>query len=58
LAWFYHQIVELSEDREPDFELGTWHGLVAHFKREFGVARRRTFKRSAGALPANTETDA
>jgi len=57
LAWFYHQIIELSEDRQPDFELGTWRGLVAHFKREFGVARRRTFKRSAGALPANTETD-
>lgn len=54
LAWFYHQIIELSEDREPDFGLGTWPALFAHFRRELGLARRRTFKRSAAALPAST----
>jgi 2,4-dienoyl-CoA reductase-like NADH-dependent reductase (Old Yellow Enzyme family) len=58
LAWFYHQIIELSEGREPDLMLGTWPALMAHFRRELGVARRRTFKRAAGALPASTETEA
>lgn len=54
LAWFYHQIIELSEDREPDLALGTWSALFAHFRSELGLARRRTFKRSAEALPAST----
>ena len=56
LAWFYHQIVALSEGREPQLGLGSWSALFAHFSRELGVARRRTFRRSAGALPASTET--
>jgi 2,4-dienoyl-CoA reductase-like NADH-dependent reductase (Old Yellow Enzyme family) len=53
-AWFYRQIIELSEDREPDLALGTWSALFAHFRRELGLARRRTFKRSVGALPPST----
>jgi len=56
LGWFYHQIIELSEGREPQLDFGTWAALFAHFGRELGVARRRTFKRSAAALPASTET--
>ncbi len=58
LAWFYQQIIELSEGREPQLGLGTWSALFAHLGRELRVARRRTFKRSAGALPADTETRA
>jgi len=49
LAWFYQQIIELSEDREPDFGIGIWPSLFAHLRRELGLARRRTFRRSASA---------
>ena len=58
LAWFYQQILELSEGREPQLGLGTWSALFAHLGREFRVASRRSFKRLAGALPAATETRA
>jgi len=58
VAWFYRQLIALSEHREPDLELGIWHALVAHLGGELGVARRRSFRRSAPALPASTETSA
>jgi len=57
VAWFYRQIIALSEDREPDLTLGVWSALMAHLKTELGLARRRTFKRGGGGLlPADTET--
>ncbi|MFZ1864108.1 MAG: NADH:flavin oxidoreductase/NADH oxidase family protein [Polyangiales bacterium] len=56
VAWFYRQLIALSEDREPDLALGVWPALMAHLRTELGLARRRTFKRSGGGLlPADTE---
>ncbi len=52
VAWFYRQLIELSEGREPNLGLGTWAGLLAHFKGELGTARRRTFQQPKAALPA------
>jgi 2,4-dienoyl-CoA reductase-like NADH-dependent reductase (Old Yellow Enzyme family) len=54
VSWFYSQIIALSDGREPDRSLGTWSALSAHFTGELSRARRRTFKRSAVALPAST----
>lgn len=58
IAWFYRQIIALSEGREPDFSIGTWGALLAHFGGEFNVARRRTFKQPRAALPATGGTKA
>ena len=56
VAWFYRQIIELSEGREPVQDLGAWSALLGHFTREFGLARARTFKPSqALALGAGPE---
>ncbi len=44
MGWFYQQIIALSEGREPDESLTAGRALVAHFRRELGVARRRTFR--------------
>jgi len=55
VAWFYSQIIALSEGREPDLSLGVWRALMTHVAREIGMARRRSFQRSAGALPASSE---
>jgi len=43
VAWFYRQIIEMSEGREPDLSFGTWSSLLGHFAGEFRRARRRTF---------------
>lgn len=56
VAWFYRQIIALSEGREPDYGIGTWGAMMAHFGGEFSVARRRTFKQPSAALPAPDET--
>ena len=54
VAWFYRQIVELSEGREPVLSLGAWSAMVGHFAREAGIVRRRRFKPSKPlALPAS-----
>ncbi len=58
VAWFYQQLIELSEGREPRDDMGAWAALTAHFGRELGLVRRRTFRQSHGALPASTETRA
>ncbi|MEM7434547.1 MAG: NADH:flavin oxidoreductase/NADH oxidase family protein [Myxococcota bacterium] len=58
VAWFYRQIVALSEGRDPDLGLGTWGALMAHLGGELGVARRRTFRPPAAALPAPDESRA
>ncbi|MEM9729551.1 MAG: NADH:flavin oxidoreductase, partial [Myxococcota bacterium] len=55
VAWFYRQIIALSEGREPDYGIGTWGAMMAHFSGEFSVARRRTFKQPSAALPAPDE---
>jgi 2,4-dienoyl-CoA reductase-like NADH-dependent reductase (Old Yellow Enzyme family) len=55
-AWFYRQIIALSEDREPDFNLGTWAALMAHFSGELRVVRQRTFQQARAELPAPDET--
>lgn len=56
VAWFYRQIIELSEGGEPNVPLGAWSALLGHFGREAGVARRRTFKERRLELPATSET--
>jgi len=56
IAWFYRQIIALSEGGEPDFDLGTWSALFAHFADEFRIAQRRTFKRPKARLPAPEQT--
>lgn len=56
VAWFYQQIIALSEGRQPDTSLGTWSALLSHFAGEMSVARRRTFKRAAKALPATARS--
>lgn len=56
VAWFYRQIIALSEGREPDPSIGTWGALLAHFGDELRVARRRTFRQPRAALPAPGET--
>lgn len=53
VAWFYRQIIALSEGREPDPSLGVWAALLAHYKTELGLVRRRSFKRRARLLPAD-----
>jgi 2,4-dienoyl-CoA reductase-like NADH-dependent reductase (Old Yellow Enzyme family) len=53
VAWFYRQIIELSEGREPVFSLGAWSAMLGHFAREAGIVRRRTFRaRKVPALSA------
>ena len=56
VAWFYRQIIELSEGREPVESLGAWGALLGHFGREAGLARRRKFRAKPIALPASGET--
>jgi hypothetical protein len=41
-AWFYAQIIHLSEGRAPDLALGTWAALGAHFSGEMKRARARS----------------
>lgn len=53
VAWFYQQIIALSEGRQPDTSLGIWSALLSHFAGEMSVVRRRTFKRAVKELPAN-----
>ena len=42
-AWYYRQIIRLSEDREPDTHLSFRQALRRHFVDEYrlGIARRR-----------------
>lgn len=56
VAWFYQQIIDLSEGREPDLSLGAWPALLRHFSGELGRARRRTFRKEVARLPASTGT--
>ena len=56
VAWFYRQIIELSEGGEPDVPLGAWSALFGHFAREAGIARRRTFKARRPELTAVSGT--
>jgi len=59
VAWFYRQIVELSEGREPILTLGAWPAMLGHFAREAGIVRRRRFKASkALALPPGAANQA
>ena len=57
VAWFYRQIIELSEGREPIQSLGAWSAMLGHFAREANIVRRRTFKESkALALSAGAQS--
>lgn len=57
VAWFYRQIIELSEGREPVRSLGAWSAMLGHFAREVGIVRRRSFSsKRALALAANAES--
>lgn len=40
-AWFYQQLISLSEGRDADLSLGTWAALYAHFSGEMQRARAR-----------------
>lgn len=57
VAWFYQQIIELSEGHEPNLSLGAWPALLRHFGGEFARARRRTFQENAPRLSAGTEAE-
>ena len=41
VAWFYRQIVALSEGRAPNLSLRTWPAMLAHFSDELRLARAR-----------------
>ncbi len=57
VAWFYRQIIELSEGREPVRSLGAWSALLGHFTREIGIVRKRRFRAGRSlALSANVES--
>jgi 2,4-dienoyl-CoA reductase-like NADH-dependent reductase (Old Yellow Enzyme family) len=56
VAWFYRQIIELGDGRDPVVPIGPWSALLGHLSREFKTARRRTFKPASLALPAPSET--
>jgi 2,4-dienoyl-CoA reductase-like NADH-dependent reductase (Old Yellow Enzyme family) len=56
VAFFYRQIIEMSEGREPNVPLGAWQAFLTHFAREIGTARRRTFRASRAQLPAKVGT--
>ena len=57
VAWFYRQIIELSEGREPLLSLGAWSAMLSHFAREAGIVRRRGFKAQKPlALASGTES--
>jgi len=56
VAFFYRQIIEMSEGREPNVPVGAPAAFVAHFARELGTARRRTFRASRAQLPAEVGT--
>ncbi len=44
VAWFYRQIVRLSENREPKRDLGLIGALYQHLRNEHRAAKRRTFR--------------
>ena len=52
VAWFYRQIIEMSEGREPNLPIGAWPALAGHLARELRTARARTFRGSRVQLPA------
>lgn len=59
VSWFYRQIVELSEGRDPVMTLGAWSALLGHFAREAGIARRRAFRAGRPlAIGSGAETGA
>jgi len=43
-AWFYRQIIELAEGREPRMGLGLARALAEHFGDELRLSRRRHFR--------------
>ena len=52
VAFFYRQIIEMSEGRDPNVPLGAWSAFLSHFARELRTARRRTFRASRAQLTA------
>lgn len=58
VSFFYRQIIEMSEGREPTVPLGAWQAFVTHFARELGIVRRRTFRASRAALAPEAGTQA
>ena len=55
VAWFYRQIIALSEGGIPDLELGAWEALLAHFRTELAVARARSLGRPSARLPTSKD---
>jgi 2,4-dienoyl-CoA reductase-like NADH-dependent reductase (Old Yellow Enzyme family) len=47
VAWFYRQIIQLAEGMHPRPDLGLGRALLAHFRDEFRLSRRRTFQPAA-----------
>ncbi|MEM7437263.1 MAG: NADH:flavin oxidoreductase/NADH oxidase family protein [Myxococcota bacterium] len=58
IAWFYRQILALSEGREPDLSLRTRAALKAHFRDTAALARRRSLRPMPEPAPAPNEADA
>ena len=50
VAFFYRQIIEMSEGREPNVPIRPWSALIGHFARELATARRRAFRASPKLL--------
>ncbi len=48
VAWFYRQIVRLSQGEEPDTGLSLLRALMQHLGNEMRLSRRRTFKAPSG----------
>ena len=58
IAWFYRQLIALSEGRDPDLSLSTWSALRAHLKDQTAAGRRRSFRPTPALLPAPKQTPA
>lgn len=58
VAWFYRQIIEMAEGREPNVPLGAWAAFVGHFTRELRLARSRSFKQGPPALLSGSQPNA
>lgn len=44
-AWFYRQIIELAEGRDPRMSLGLARALTEHFRDELRLSRHRSYRR-------------
>lgn len=50
VAWFYRQIIRLSQGGSPDPDLGLGRALAQHTRDEIRLSRRRRFRDPGGAV--------